>query len=260
MESQSEWKDKFCVVTGAASGIGAATMIKLLNLGARVIAIDINEVALLGTLGKLPLNIQKLAVPRICDISAENEVEALFSSLSDVPLTALLNIAALPSPGLSIEEISEKIWDRVMNVNVKGVFLMTKYSLPLFRNNSGGVVVNTSSVHAIASMTNMSVYAATKGAINSLTSQLALELVSDHVRVVGIAPGSVNTPMTTLDLKSDSLRLNDLGFATDGFSIGYVGEPEEIAEAIMWVASSKASFVNGTTITVDGGLLARLVN
>lgn len=260
MESDDEWFGKFCVVTGAASGIGAATTLKLAKLGARVLALDIDEVKLLNSVQSLPENLQSFVIPRICDISSEAEVSALFLSFRTESLSALLNIAALPSPGISIEEMTTDLWDRIMSVNVKGVFLMTKYSLPLFRNNQTGVIVNTSSVHAIASTKNMSAYAASKGALISLTTQLSLDLVGDRVRVVGIAPGSVNTPMTTLDLQSDSARLNALGFPTDGYSLGHVGEPEEIAEAIIWVASSKASFVNGTTIIVDGGLLAKLVN
>jgi NAD(P)-dependent dehydrogenase (short-subunit alcohol dehydrogenase family) len=107
-------------------------------------------------------------------------------------------------------------------------------------------------------MKNHAAYAASKGGVNSLTGQLALELNPLNIRVVGVAPGSVRTPMTTNDIERDKSLLEELGFPTDGRSIGHVGEPEEIAEVLLWSASSAASFVNGTVITADAGLLARL--
>lgn len=259
MKKNSEWDGKFCIVTGAASGIGAATMMLLSRMGAQVLAIDLDKLKLSEKITEMGVQ-GATVITRICDVSNEESVANLYREFGSKRLSALFNIAAIPSPSISIEKLSSQLWDTIMNVNVKSVFLMSKYALPLFRNNAKGVIVNTSSVHAYASMRKMTAYAASKGALVSMTSQLSLDLVDDRIRVVGIAPGSVNTPMTTKNLKEDANKLNEMGFPTDGYSIGHVGEPIEIAEALVWVASSKASFVNGTTIAVDGGLLARLVN
>ena len=252
--SDSDWKGKFCIVTGVASGIGAATAAALLLQGAKVLGIDkLEEREFLSrSKGISNVNYKK------CDLSSPQEIEEVIGTLTGEKLAALFNVAAIPSNGLGINELSVEQWDLVIAVNLRSVFLLSKHALPLFQANSGGTIVNVSSVHAFASMKNHSAYAASKGGLNSLTSQMALELNPLGMRVVGVAPGSINTPMTTKDLQSDREVLERLGFSTDGRSIGHVGEPEEIAEILIWIASQKASFINGTTITADAGLLARL--
>jgi len=247
------------IVTGAASGIGAATLKLLSQKGALVLALDLEIAGMERVVGELPQGSGNIIL-RKCDLSKEESIAKVFREFGNYSLTALLNIAALASPNLDISELPTSTWDRVLNVNVRGIFLMSKYALPLFKNAGGGVIVNVSSVHAYASMPNNSVYAASKGAVNALTAELALELNSKNIRVVGVAPGSVRTPMTTRNIRKDGAKLRALGFPTDGKSIGHVGEPEEIAEALVWISSPAASFVNGTTFVVDGGLLARLVN
>lgn len=254
MQSDSDWKDKFCIVTGVASGIGAATATALVLQGARVFGLDKLEES---EFRSKPQATSKITYKK-CDLSSPEEIEQVLLTLKGEKLSALFNVAATPSNGLGIDKLSVEQWDLVLAVNLRSVFLLSKYALPLFQANSGGTIVNVSSVHAFASMKNHAAYAASKGGLNALTSQLALELNPLGIRVVGVAPGSINTPMTTKDLKGDREILERLGFPTDGKSIGHVGEPEEIAEILIWVASRKASFINGTTITADAGLLARL--
>jgi NAD(P)-dependent dehydrogenase (short-subunit alcohol dehydrogenase family) len=254
MKNVPGWNGKFCIVTGAASGIGNATLQLLVNMGAIVLGIDRKDP-----------NEFKINAPRgeqvhyrKCDLSNPEQIWEVFQEFKEYKLEALFNVAALPSNGLGISDLSVGQWDEVINVNLRAVFLTSKFSLPLFKNNGGGCIVNVSSVHAFASMKNHAAYAASKGGVNSLTGQLALELNPLNIRVVGVAPGSVRTPMTTNDIERDKSLLEELGFPTDGRSIGHVGEPEEIAEVLLWSASSAASFVNGTVITADAGLLARL--
>lgn len=254
MQDNPDWKDKFCVVTGVASGIGAATAKSLANQEARVLGLDRLDESEFRTKAS---GLSKIEYKK-CDLSSPKEIEQVFGAISREKLSALFNVAAMPSHGLGISELSVEQWDQVLAVNLRAVFLLSKFSLPLFKSNSGGTIVNVSSVHAFASMKNHAAYAASKGGLNSLTSQLALELNPLGVRVVAVAPGSINTPMTTKDLAKDRKLLEDLGFPTDGKSIGHVGQPEEIAEILIWIASPKASFINGTTITADAGLLARL--
>jgi len=254
VRDKSEWNQKFCIVTGAASGIGETTFRMLLDLGASVLGLDRNEPREILKNKKFKAQ----AHFRKCDLSDPDQILDVFEEFKDSELKALFNVAALPSNGLSISNLSVQEWDQILNVNLRAVFLTSKYSLPLFKNNNGGCIVNVSSVHAFASMRNHSAYAASKGGVNSLTAQLALELNPLNIRVVGVAPGSIKTPMTTKDFENDKLQLEKLGFPTDGLGIGHVGEPDEIAEVLLWSASSAASFVNGTVITADAGLLARL--
>ena len=254
MTSKSYWGGQFCIVTGAASGIGLATAQLLSSNGATVLGLDRSKDA--GTSANVFAEGNNHY--RKCDLSVPAEIEKVFAEFKTSKLAALFNVAGLPTNGLGIEETSVSDWDRIINVNLRAVFLTAKYSLPLFKHNGGGAIVNVSSVHAYSTMKNHAAYAASKGGMNSLTTELAIELNPQSIRVVGVAPGSIRTPMTTTDLKRDSELLNSLGFPTDGKSIGHVGEPEEIARILTWCASSEASFITGTTIQADGGLLSRL--
>ena len=254
MTSKGYWGGQFCIVTGAASGIGLATAQLLSSNGATVLGLDRSKDA--GTSANVFAEGNNHY--RKCDLSVPAEIEKVFAEFKTSKLAALFNVAGLPTNGLGIEETSVSDWDRIINVNLRAVFLTAKYSLPLFKNNGGGAIVNVSSVHAYSTMKNHAAYAASKGGMNSLTTELAIELNPQSIRVVGVAPGSIRTPMTTTDLKRDSELLNSLGFPTDGKSIGHVGEPEEIARVLTWCASSEASFITGTTIQADGGLLSRL--
>ena len=254
MTSKGYWDGQFCIVTGAASGIGLATAQLLSSNGATVLGLDRSDNA--GMSANVFAEGNNLF--RKCDLSVPAEIEKVFNEFKTSKLAALFNVAGLPTNGLGIEETSVSDWDRIINVNLRAVFLTAKYSLPLFKNNGGGAIVNVSSVHAYSTMKNHAAYAASKGGMNSLTTELAIELNPRSIRVVGVAPGSIRTPMTTTDLKRDSELLNSLGFPTDGKSIGHVGEPEEIARILTWCASSEASFITGTTIQADGGLLSRL--
>ena len=254
MTSKGYWDGQFCIVTGAASGIGLATATLLSNNGAVVLGLDKSENA--GSHAKVFADHKNQY--RKCDLADPEEIEKVFAEFKNSKLAALFNVAGLPTNGLGIEETSVNDWDRIINVNLRAVFLTSKYSLPLFKNNGGGCIVNVSSVHAYATMKNHAAYAASKGGMNSLTTELAIELNPQSIRVVGVAPGSIRTPMTSTDLVRDADLLNSLGFPTDGKSIGHVGEPEEIARILMWSASPEASFITGTTIQADGGLLSRL--
>lgn len=254
MNSEDFWNGRFCIVTGSASGIGLATSKLLTEKGATVLGLDkSNDAELRGGVFSQSNNSY-----RTCDLSKPQEIEKVFAEFKNSKLSALFNVAGIPTNGLGIEDTSVSDWDQIINVNLRAVFLTSKYSLPLFRNNSGGCIVNVSSVHAYSTMKNHAAYAASKGGMNSLTTGLAIELNPESIRVVGVAPGSIRTPMTTTDLQRDAQLLNSLGFPTDGKSIGHVGEPEEIARILAWCATPDASFITGTTIQADGGLLSRL--
>ena len=250
MNSKSYWEGQFCIVTGAASGIGLATAQLLSDSGATVLGLDRNESV--GSDAKILSENKNLY--RKCDLSLPEDIEKVFAEFKNSKLSALFNVAGLPTNGLGIEKTSVSDWDTILNVNLRAVFLTSKYSLPLFKNNGGGCIVNVSSVHAYSTMKNHAAYAASKGGMNSLTTELAIELNPRSIRVVGVAPGSIRTPMTTSDLARDAELLNSLGFPTDGKSIGHVGEPEEIAAAVAFLASTDAAYMTGQAVNVCGGL------
>ena len=204
MTSKGYWDGQFCIVTGAASGIGLATSKLLSSNGATVLGLDRSDNA--GASANVFTEGNNLY--RKCDLSVPAEIEKVFAEFKTSKLAALFNVAGLPTNGLGIEETSVSDWDRIINVNLRAVFLTSKYSLPLFKNNGGGAIVNVSSVHAYSTMKNHAAYAASKGGMNSLTTELAIELNPKSIRVVGVAPGSIRTPMTTTDLKRDSELLN----------------------------------------------------
>jgi NAD(P)-dependent dehydrogenase (short-subunit alcohol dehydrogenase family) len=121
------------------------------------------------------------------------------------------------------------------------------------------VIVNTTSVHAFATMDRCAAYAASKGAIVALTRQMAIDLAPDGIRVVAVAPGSVDTPLTRAELARRGQTVQEAGFAADARSLGRVCRPQEIAEVVAWLASGAAGAVNGSTVIADAGLLASLV-
>jgi NAD(P)-dependent dehydrogenase (short-subunit alcohol dehydrogenase family) len=144
----------------------------------------------------------------------------------------------------------------VWEINVGSIFRMARFAVPAM---PGGVIVNLASVHAYASMRDNAVYAATKGAIVSLTTQMALDLAEHEIRVVALAPGSIDTPMTRYEFSRRGLTAQEAGFGTGPGNIGRVASADEVAEVIAWLASPAASLINATTITTDAGLMARLV-
>lgn len=256
----NDFTGKVAIVTGAASGIGKATARLLALKGARVVCADVNTVALEETVDEIAhAGGAALACP--ADVSVAGDCEAAMRAALELGegVDVVVNVAGIMNENDTVESTSEEDWDRVLAVNLKSVFLMSKYAIPEMRRRGSGVIVNTASVHAFANMPESASYAASKGAIVALTRQMANDLAHDRIRVVAVAPGSVDTPLSHLSAQRLGKSLEELGFSFDPRVLGRVAQPEEIAEAIAWLASDAASFVNGTTLVVDGGLLAKLV-
>jgi NAD(P)-dependent dehydrogenase (short-subunit alcohol dehydrogenase family) len=243
------------MITGAAGGIGRATVRLFFESGWRVIGVD------RAPFGEgFPENGQFIQA----DISNPADLEAIFQqarSFSD-RLDALVNNAAIQI-AKPVLETSVAEWDAVMSSNLRSVFLGVKLAHPLFKAAGGGAIVNVSSVHAVATSANIASYAASKGGLLALTRAMAIEFAPDHIRVNAILPGAVDTPMLHAGLSrghvgSGSLpeRLENLANKT---VIGRVGRPEEIAHAIYFLADeSQSSFMTGQALIVDGGATARL--
>lgn len=235
--------NKICLVTGGGSGIGRAACLRFAAEGGTVIVVDINEQHGNETVSLIQQN-KGTAFFIKTDIGSANEVKACVKTATDKfqRIDVLVNNAAFMT-FTKIVDLAESDWDKVMNINLKSVFLFCKYSLPFMKN---GAVVNTSSVHAHETTSNVLPYAASKGGMEAFTRGLSLEYKPEQARFNCVAPGSVDTPMlwSNPDIKDGVEKMQ-----------GAIGKPEELAAAICFMASDEASFVNGTTLVVDGGRL-----
>ncbi len=243
------------LITGAAGGIGSATAQLFARNGWSVIGVDRR-----GFEGKFPEH----GIFIQADISNPDEIEEIFNkarAFSPV-LHAVVNNAALQI-AKPIMQTSAEEWDAVMASNLRSVFLGSKLAHPLLVKAGGGAIVNTSSVHAIATSANIAAYAASKGGLLALTRAMAIEFAPDNIRVNAILPGAVDTPMLRAGLgrghvggASMNERLENLARKTVN---GRVGTPDEIAHAIYFLAdNTQSSFMTGQALVVDGGATCRL--
>ncbi|MEL7472469.1 MAG: SDR family oxidoreductase [Planctomycetota bacterium] len=240
------------LITGAAGGIGAATARVFKESGWRTIGVDRRDADVPG--------LDELIVSDISDPAAPQRIFERLAEVSD-RLDALVNNAAMQICKPVVETTAEE-FDAVMGSNIRSVFLSMKHAFPLLKR-TGGAIVNVSSVHAMATSKNIAAYAASKGALLAFTRAVALEFGADSVRVNAILPGAVDTPMLHAGLERGHLTPGSSDELVRGLGsrhvIGRVGQPEEIGEAILFLAdSARSSFVTGQALIVDGGALARL--
>ncbi len=235
--------DKVCLVTGGASGIGRASCERFAAEGGRVVVVDANEEhgaeaarAIIAAGGE--------AIFAKADVSVPAEVQAAVRAAVDLwgRIDVLVNNAAMMTFE-PITELADEDWDKVMAVNLRSVFLFCKYALP---HMQGGAIVNVSSVHAHETSAGVIPYATSKGGMEAFTRGLSLECAAAKVRVNAVAPGAVDTPMLWENPNVKSGREN---------ITGAIGQPEDLAAAITFLASDEAGFINGTTLIVDGGRL-----
>jgi NAD(P)-dependent dehydrogenase (short-subunit alcohol dehydrogenase family) len=246
------------IVTGAAGGIGAATVENLVNQGIFVFAVDRNSEALSKILTSIDPE-GALSEAIVADITVEKECQALCNTVmaKGIPVKGLVNNAAVGAFNLSVENTSFEDWQRIISINLTSLYLMAKYSLPLIRKAGGGAVVNVSSIHAYATSTGVAPYAAAKGGVLTLTKTMALDLAPDNIRVVCIIPGATDTPMLRQHAEREGKTLAELGFPTSENAIGRIAQPEEVADVIAFALSRGASFITGSSLIPDGGILAK---
>jgi len=253
----SRFDNKVILVTGAASGIARATVEYLNDNGARVYGIGLD-----GDEGRsfYPSRDPSTCVFRETDVRDSAAVQSAVDDLQSRfgRLDAVVNCAGIYPTGKRLEELSDEEWDNTLAVNLSSVFKVGRATLPLLRRSGGGSVVNIASVHAEATVNGVPAYAATKAAVVGLSKQMALDYAVDHIRVNAILVGAVATHMTLDGLKSGGPESSGLSF--EAGSIGRIAAPVEIATAIGFLISPEASFVTGSAMRVDGGLLARLLN
>jgi NAD(P)-dependent dehydrogenase (short-subunit alcohol dehydrogenase family) len=246
------------IVTGAAGGIGSATVENLVNQGIFVFAVDKNSEELSKILASIdPKGALTQAIAS--DVTSEKECQEVceIAKKKGIRVKGLVNNAAVGAFNMSVESTSFEDWQRIISINLTSLFLMAKYALPLIRSAGGGAVVNISSIHAYATSPGVAPYAAAKGGVLTLTKTMALDLAPDNIRVICIIPGATDTPMLRQHAEREGKTLAELGFPSSENAIGRIAQPEEVADVIAFALSRGASFITGSSLIPDGGILAK---
>ena len=246
------------IVTGAAGGIGSATVENLVNQGIFVFAVDKKSEDLSKILASIdPKGVLTQAIAS--DVTSEKECQEVceIAKKKGIRVKGLVNNAAVGAFNMSVESTSFEDWQRIISINLTSLYLMAKYALPLIRSAGGGAVVNISSIHAYATSPGVAPYAAAKGGVLTLTKTMALDLAPDNIRVICIIPGATDTPMLRQHAEREGKTLAELGFPSSENAIGRIAQPEEVADVIAFALSKGASFITGSSLIPDGGILAK---
>jgi NAD(P)-dependent dehydrogenase (short-subunit alcohol dehydrogenase family) len=248
-------KDKVIIITGGALGIGKAASKKLADEGAKVIITDIldeegmklqDEIISDGGNAKYyQLNVVK-----------ENEVKTIFSDVKEKygRIDVLINNAGISGVNKPTDQITEDEWQKVMDVNVKGVFLCTKHAIPYMKEQEKGSIINLSSIYGIISAPDIPPYHASKGAVRLMTKTDALHYAKFGIRVNSVHPGFIWTPLVEKMGEESEGGVEKFREKLDSLHpVGHVGEPDDIAWGIVYLSSDEAKFLTGSELVIDGG-------
>jgi len=244
---------KVAIVTGAGNekGIGRATALAFAAAGATVVVADINDeggrdtVGLIEAAGGTALFVD-------ADVSKTSDIQEMVSTTMDRygRLDYAHNNAGIEGGVSSTVDTSEETWDQTISINLKGVWLCMKYEIPAMLASGGGAIVNTSSIAGLIGTPGLPAYTASKFGVVGLTKGAAVEYAQENIRVNCVNPGVINTLMVERLFEENPEMAAGITAATP---LGRVGEPEEIADAVVWLCSDKASFVTGQAFAIDGG-------
>ncbi len=250
--------NKVALITGAGSGIGRESALLFAKEGAAIAVVDLNEAAGQETVALVAAAGGKAVFIR-ADVSKAADVEPMIAATESAfgGLHVLFNNAGIfhPDDG-SVLDTEEAIWDLTININLKGVFLGCKYGIPALLRSGGGSIINTASfVAVVGAATAQIAYTASKGGVLSLTREIAVEFARQNIRVNALCPGPVETPLLEELLADPARRQRRLVHIPPG----RFAKAQEIAQAALFLATDEASFVNGSTFLVDGGITAAYV-
>lgn len=241
-------KDKVCVITGASKGIGLATAEAMVREGATVIGLARNYVE--GMSFDL----------RAADVSDKSSVEPIINDVLKQygRIDVLVNNAGIAPLG-TVEKTEESVWDKVFDINVKGIYLTSAAVIPAMQRQKKGSIINMSSNYGIVGGLNCAAYCASKGAIVTLTKAMALDCAPYGIRVNCVCPGTIDTPLVREPMKSMTKEQVEAIMASryERHPLGRIGLPEEVAPGVIYLASDESSFVTGSILAIDGGYTAR---
>ena len=249
--------DKVAIITGGASGMGAATSRLFAAEGAKVVVADI-QVAMGEAVVRGIREAGGTAEFLRADMGVHAEIKAMieFAVQRFGRLDILVNNAAVES-GKTEVDTTEEEWDHIMDINVKGVFLATKYAVPAMKKNGGGSIINISSAYGIVGSPGFAAYHASKGAVRLLTKSTAVTHARDGIRANSIHPGAVDTPLLRKAMEAciDPVEMETR--VKDSTPIGRLGQPEEVAYGCLFLASDESKFIIGAELSIDGGMVAQ---
>lgn len=248
--------DKVAIITGAGSGIGRATATLFAQEGAKVVVVDYAPEGGQETVEMIKRNGGE-AIFVETDVSKAAAVEKMVQTAIDTygKIDILFNNAAVTIPA-SVVDATEAVWDKTMDIDLKGVFLPSKYAIPHMIKGDGGSVINTASMCGLVASPNQAPYSAAKGGVIALTRQMAIDYATHNIRVNSICPSEVRTPMFLGFINRAPDPEKKMQELIARIPLGRVAEPEEIARAALFLASDESSYVTGVTLPVDGGLTA----
>ena len=252
-------KGKTCIVTGAALGIGRACALRLAQEGAQLALFDVLDEAGLALATELQESGCKAHYWHV-DVSSEDQVKLAIDGIVDHygAVHVLVNNAGISGANKPTHELTEQEWDRVQAINVKGVFFCIKHVIPHMRRIHSGSIINLSSIYGLVGAADVPPYHASKGAVSLMTMTDAMIYAPDGIRVNSIHPGFIWTPMVEHFLRDSGQQDLQAGRADIDrlHPLGHVGEPDDIAWGVVYLASDESKFVTGSRLVIDGGYTA----
>ena len=252
-------KNKVCIVTGGALGIGRATCLLFAREGAKVAVTDVlnsegaqlaREIAAAGGTAEY----------WHLDVSSEKEVRDVFTKIHQRfgKIDVLVNNAGIAGINKPTHEVTEQDWDKLMSVNVKGVFFCTKYAVPYMKSARHGSIINLSSIYGMIGAGDNPPYHASKGAVRLMSKNDAVLYAPDNIRVNSVHPGFIWTPMVEGAARESGAGVKDFCKIIEArHPLGHMGEPDDIAWGIVYLASDESKFVTGSELVIDGGYTAQ---
>lgn len=252
---------KVCIVTGSGSGMGRASAMEMARQGGRVVVTDINVGAGEETVAAIRAEGGE-AIFIGCNLRKAEDIKALMQQTADHfgGIDVLHNNAAIHETDLtdktSIEELPDEIWDAVYEVNLKALWLTTRYAVPWLKQSKGAAIVNVASTGSFVSYPQAGAYCATKGGVLLLTKATAVDLAKYGIRCNCYCPGAIETPMLQKYLDAAEDKKAIMSVLTGAHLIPRLGKPEEVAKLACFLASDDSSFITGASYVIDGGTLA----